>query len=88
MLIGLALQQANAAQAAAVRRLLGDPGLDPEGVATLRGIVVDTGAMDAVERDIERLAEQAHQALAGSEVAEPARDVLDRLIVAATARAH
>ena len=88
VLIGLALQHANAAQAAAVRRLLGDPGIDPEGVATLRGVIIDTGALDTVEQQITQLAGEARHALAGGAIAEPARDVLDRLIVAATARAH
>jgi geranylgeranyl diphosphate synthase, type I len=88
MLVGLALQGANPAQATVIRRLLGDPRLDSEGVAALRGVFVDTGAVDAVERRIGRLADRAEVALAGAggELAEPARGVLSRLIVAATAR--
>jgi len=100
VLVGLTLQRATPAQAAAVRRLLGDPRLDAEGVATLRGVMVDTGALDAVERLIGELADQASSALAGSgrvsgggdgaspvEIAEPAREALSSLVVAATARA-
>ena len=91
VLVGLTLQQANPAQTSAVRRLLGDPRLDAEGVATLRGVIVDTGALDAVEKLISELAEQAASTLAaaaaaGTEVAEPARTVLSDLVVAATAR--
>jgi geranylgeranyl diphosphate synthase type I len=90
VLVGLALQQANRAQTGAIRRLLGDPRLDAEGVATLRGVLIDTGAADAVEFRISELAVQAEAALAGAgaDLAEPARGVLSRLIVAATARAQ
>lgn len=97
VLVGLTLQRANPTQASVVRRLLGDPRLDAEGVATLRGVMVDTGALDAVEQLIRELADQARSALtpkpasaAGTapvEVAEPAREVLDSLVAAATARA-
>lgn len=92
VLVGLALQRADRAQADTVRRLLGDPGLDAEGVATLRQVMVETGALDAVEQLISELAEQATAALDRAkanrvEVAEPARDVLSTLVVAATARA-
>jgi geranylgeranyl diphosphate synthase type I len=92
VLVGLALQRADQAQADTVRRLLGDPGLDAEGVATLRQVMVETGALDAVEELISELAEQATAALDTAkanrvEVAEPARDVLSSLVVAATARA-
>jgi len=92
VLVGLTLQQSSPAQVDTVERLLGDPRLDAQGVATLRGMMVDTGALDAVELLIADLADQAHSALlgaadAGIEVAEPARDVLSGLVVAATARA-
>lgn len=88
MLVGLALNTASPAQSGALRRLLGDRLLDAEGVATLRAVMVDTGAVDAVERLIGDLADRAEAALAGSGVAEPARQVLSQLIVAATARAR
>jgi geranylgeranyl diphosphate synthase type I len=88
VLVTTALQHANAAQADVVRRLLGDPRLDAEGVAVLRGVIQDTGALDAVERLIEDLAARSQKALAEGPVAEPARSVLERLVVAATARAR
>ena len=86
VLIGLALQHANAAQAALVRRLLGDPRLDAEGVAAMRGVLSDTGARDIVERMIIELAAEAGDALAAGQVEEPARTVLEELISATTAR--
>jgi geranylgeranyl diphosphate synthase type I len=92
VLVGLTLQGADPAQTDAVRRLLGNPRLDAEGVATLRTVMVETGALDRVECLIDELADQALAALtgadtAGVEVAEPAREVLRSLVVAATARA-
>ncbi len=92
VLVGLTLQRANPVQSAAVRRLLGDPRLDAEGVTTLRAAMVDTGALDCVEQLIGELADQAQAALdradsTGVKVAEPAREVLSSLVVAATARA-
>lgn len=92
VLVGLTLQRATPVQAEVVRGLLGDPRLSPEGVATLRAVMSDTGAVDAVEQMISDLAERAETALAGAEtrgaeVAEPARSVLSNLVVAATARA-
>jgi geranylgeranyl diphosphate synthase type I len=92
VLVGMTLQGADPAQTDAVRRLLGDPRLDAEGVATLRTVIVETGALDRVERLIDELADQALAALTradteGVEVAEPAREVLRSLVVAATARA-
>jgi geranylgeranyl diphosphate synthase type I len=86
MLVGLALQGANVAQATVIRRLLGDPRLDAKGVARLRAVFHDTGAVDAVEQRITRLADQAEAALIGGQLAEQAREVLSRLIVAATSR--
>jgi geranylgeranyl diphosphate synthase type I len=95
VLIGLALQRASPAQADVVRRLLGDPRLDAEGVKRLRGVIVDTGAADAVEQLIGELAARAELALNAeesgtepAEVAEPAREVLHQLVVAATSRAR
>jgi geranylgeranyl diphosphate synthase type I len=86
VLVGLALQTANRAQAALVRRLLGDRRLDAGGVAALRGVLVDTGALERTEAMISELVGEASAVLAGSQVAQPAREVLARLAVAATAR--
>jgi geranylgeranyl diphosphate synthase type I len=86
VLIALALRNASSGEAAAVRQRLGDPHLDAEGVATLREVIVSTGALDAVEQQIGTLVLQAHGALAASAVEEPARQVLSDLVHAATAR--
>jgi geranylgeranyl diphosphate synthase type I len=92
MLVAQALMRASTAQTGVIRGLLGDPRLDAEGVATLRGVIVETGALDAVERQIGELAERAGTALldpAGEPLmTAPAHAVLSRLIVASTARAR
>ncbi len=86
VLIAQALEHATPAQAQEVRRLLGDPGLDGHGVDTLREILIETGALDAVETLVDDLVSSARAALAGLGVAEDARAVLDGLVDAATAR--
>src|SRR3954470_1500004 len=86
VLVAEALTNASPSQAAQVRRRLGDPRLDAEGVAVLREIIVETGALDAVERLVEQLVEEASLALQRADVAEPARVVLGELVEAATAR--
>jgi geranylgeranyl diphosphate synthase, type I len=88
VLVAMAMAAANPAQADVIRRLLGDPRLDAEGVGVLRGVIEDTGALDAVERLVDDLTATAQKALAEAPVAEPARGVLERLAVAATARAR
>jgi geranylgeranyl diphosphate synthase type I len=84
VLIVKAMDAATPAQANALRAHLGDPGLDADGVQTLREIIDSTGALAAVEERIATLTAQARTAL--QEVDAPARDVLDDLAIAATAR--
>ena len=86
VLMAETLDRASPAQAALVRRSLGDPGLDAAGVDRLREVITDTGALDVVEGMITRLSVQA-RAVLGTPLLEPvARDVLDGLVDAATAR--
>jgi geranylgeranyl diphosphate synthase, type I len=86
VLMAEAFAAASAGQLQVLRRRFADPGLDDEGVACLQQLLVDTGAVRAVEELIERLARDARQALAASATGEPARSVLDRLVEAATVR--
>jgi len=86
VLVAKALETATPVQAQEVRRLLGDPGLDAAGVETLRTIIVETGALDAVEQLVDELVGRSRAALAAAAVDEPARSVLHGLIDAATAR--
>ncbi|MCW2889687.1 MAG: Polyprenyl synthetase [Streptosporangiaceae bacterium] len=86
VLIALALERATPAQADVVRLRLGDPALDPGGIADLRSVIVDTGALTACEALIDTYAAQAHAALESSSIAIAARAALTELAVAATAR--
>jgi len=86
VLVAAALEVADATQTGLVRRLLGDPALDPDGVDALRRVLVDTGAVDRVEAMV---AERTAQALAGlraGPVEPEAREALEQLAIAATSR--
>ncbi len=85
-LVAMALEQASPAQAAVVRRHLGDPHLGEDGVAALREVLTDTGACARVEALIAELLDDAVQAVRAAPVDEEARGVLEELAVAATSR--
>ena len=85
-LIAMALTAATPAQVSVVRRHLGDPHLSPTGVAELRQIIDETGALARVEDLIAELTEVALAALATAAVHDDAREALEELAVAATAR--
>ncbi len=86
VLVATASEAATPAQASVLRRRLGDPALDSTGVDELREIIVETGALRHVEALIEALTAQAFSALGSPHIAEPARDVLHGLAIAATSR--
>ena len=86
VLVALALERCSPAEAAVVRRWLGDPHLDVAGVTRLREVIVDSGALHAVERLIAEQSQRALAALESAELAEPAGTVLRQLVAAATAR--
>ena len=86
VLVASAMETASPAQEAEMRRSLGDPRLDADGVERLRTVMVETGALATVERLITSLCDSALATLATVEVEPDARDVLERLVVAATAR--
>jgi geranylgeranyl diphosphate synthase type I len=66
---------------------LGRPDLDAQGVEEMREVIVSSGAVDAVEAEIARLADAARLSLKStSGVAGEALDVLDALIDFSTAR--
>ncbi|KWX00301.1 polyprenyl synthetase [Carbonactinospora thermoautotrophica] len=86
VLIAMTLERATPAQAEVVRSLLGDPGLDADGVARLRQVIEETGAVAEVETMIQQLTDEALGALEASAVTAPAKRVLADLAVAATRR--
>jgi geranylgeranyl diphosphate synthase type I len=87
VLVALSLARADAAQAARMRRLLGDPDLTEEEVDAARELMVDTGALAVVEQMVSDLGAEALEVLHASAVSQPARDVLTGLVEATTARA-
>jgi geranylgeranyl diphosphate synthase type I len=86
VLVALALESASPAQAAVVTEHLGDPALGAPGVAALREVLTETGALSRVEALIADLTEDALSALAHSCLSPSSRAVLADLAVAATAR--
>lgn len=86
VLVAAAVEAASPAQAALLRRHLGDPALDADGVATLREVITETGALGHVERLIEALTDQCYRALDAADIDESAREVLRGLAHAATSR--
>jgi geranylgeranyl diphosphate synthase type I len=70
-----------------VDQLLGRPDLSTDQVEDLRTIITESGAVDAVESEITRLADNARAALArATEVEAEARGVLADLVDVSTAR--
>ena len=65
---------------------LGDQGLDDAGVARLRALIRDSGALAATERRIDELMTASLAALTAAPIDGEARDVLRRLADAATRR--
>ena len=85
-LIAHAWAAATAAQAQALTQHLGDPHLDAAGVTALRTVIVDTGALSAVEQLIDDKTAQAVTGLRGAPLTAEAVQVLSDLATVATAR--
>src|SRR6185369_9030139 len=81
-LIAHAGAAATPAQAVVLAQHLGDPHLDPEGVAALRTVILDTGALGAVERLIDDKTAQAVAGLHGAPLTDEAVRVLSELATA------
>lgn len=86
VLVAVAFGNANPMQQKQLERYLGDPHLDSEGVAILRDVLRDTGALKAAEQLIDDLMQAALEALTGAAVTDAARIALTELAVASTAR--
>jgi geranylgeranyl diphosphate synthase type I len=86
VLVASAMAAASPAQGAEMRRSLGDPHLDVDGVDRLRALILETGALAEVERLIASLCASALTTLSTAEVEPDARSVLERLVVASTVR--
>ncbi len=87
VLIAHALAGAGPEKSALIETELGNPALTEQTVERMRAAITDSGAVDAVEADIARLAASARMALKSTRsLTTEAVDVLDRLIDTATAR--
>jgi len=89
VLVAHALEGTDDAGRRLVGERLGDAALGADDVAALRAVITDSGAVDAVESDITRLADAARTALKSTVGLGPeAVDVLDELIDSATSRQY
>ncbi|MDD7921663.1 polyprenyl synthetase family protein [Actinomycetospora callitridis] len=91
LLVALTRAHPDRTTAAVVERAVGNPHLDPEGVAAAREALVSLGVVDDVERRITELTASALDAVRGADapvLAVPAPDRLADLAVAATRRAR
>ena len=86
VLIATATEHATPEQSDQLRRGLGDPGLDLDGVARIREVIVETGALQTTESLIEQLLERSLEALNAMNIDAAAREVLTGLAFAATRR--
>jgi geranylgeranyl diphosphate synthase type I len=85
LLLAVAHEAATGSQRS-VLDLVGDPGLGAEAVAAVQEVLVDTGALQAVEREIDTLAGQAVGALATLPTEPPVRTALTDLAAFVVAR--
>ncbi|MGJ3192828.1 polyprenyl synthetase family protein [Paenarthrobacter sp. FR1] len=87
VLVGFAINQAVAAEADYVDRMLGNPDLGPDDVASIRSIIVQCGALDATESLIADLSNKAFEALERLPLQEVPLMALRQLAEAAVSRA-
>jgi geranylgeranyl diphosphate synthase type I len=86
VLVAQAMRHADPAQRRVLERTLGDPALDGDGAARVRDVLLETGAVAAVEKMIDERCDRARRALKDSVIAEPARTALECLITTAVHR--
>jgi len=86
VLLALARARAGAGQARVIDGRLGDPRLDEAGLAEVRAVITDTGALAACEAMIGERVAEAVAAIGQAPVTDEARTALAELAVAATAR--
>ena len=87
VLVALTLQAGDADQTGLFEKLFGQPDLDADGVAELRGVIADTGAVEQVEKMIDALAARSRAALDQAPALDrQAVEVLGSLVTATTSR--
>jgi geranylgeranyl diphosphate synthase type I len=88
VLVAHAYAAAGPAGRALLESRLGDPDLDADGVAALQDVILQSGAVDAVEAMIAEGHERALAALMAAEMTEPGRQGLAALAEAAVRREY
>jgi geranylgeranyl diphosphate synthase type I len=86
VLLAIARARASTAQAAAIDAHFGDPLLDEAGMAEIRRVISETGALTTCERMIDSNVREALAAAAAAPIIAEAKQALAQLAVAATAR--
>jgi geranylgeranyl diphosphate synthase type I len=86
LLLALAIERAGPTAVAVIEEAVGDPDLSDESLDRVRNLLVELGAVQAVEQRIASLTGSALDALSMGAVAEPAASRLADLAVAATRR--
>jgi geranylgeranyl diphosphate synthase type I len=86
LLVALAMERATPEQATLLRERLGSPTLNTRQVHDMRSVLVDTGALDEVEKRIAARTAEARIGLRDAAIRPDARAALDSLAVAATQR--
>jgi geranylgeranyl diphosphate synthase type I len=87
VLVALAEDRADPAQASVLRRHLGDPRLDEAAAARIRGVLTETGALAECERMIRGSVREALAALADAPFTSEAKTALAELAATAVDRA-
>lgn len=88
VLMAMTMEKASDAARAELTLHLGDPLLTSEKVDSLRDLVIETGAVDAVEKLIDRLGEESSAAAHSTAIDEQARPLLLALAETAIRRSH
>jgi geranylgeranyl diphosphate synthase, type I len=86
VLLAIARARASDTQAAVLDARLGDPLLDEAGMAQVRGVITETGALTRCERMISDNVSEALAAVAAAPIAPEAKNALAELAIAATTR--
>jgi len=86
VLIAHAIAQASPSQEVQINKYLGDPHLSTEGIEMLREIIRETGALNEVEKIIEKGLTESIDAISGAPLDAAAVTVLKDLAIAATRR--
>jgi geranylgeranyl diphosphate synthase type I len=86
VLMAMAMERTTDTGRAELLSYLGRPDLSHEIIEVLREIIIESGAVESVERLIEKLTHDALQASQSQEIASDSRELLSALAASATAR--